>query len=70
MDDSRYRGRMRLLAVITDLASTARFLRHRGEPNEPPMRAPARDPPYWQSKMVRRHGQSEQSSQLRLFEEH
>ena len=61
---------MRLLAVITDLASAARFLRHRGEPTEPPSRAPARDPPYWQSKTVRRHGQSEQSSQLGLFEEH
>jgi hypothetical protein len=28
-------GRMRLLAVITDLTSAARFLRHRGEPTEP-----------------------------------
>ena len=27
--------RMRLLAVITDLASAARFLRHRGEPTDP-----------------------------------
>src|SRR5450432_3634341 len=63
-------GRMRLLAVITDLASAAGFLRHRGEPTEPPKRAPARAPPYWQSKIVRRHGQSEQSSQLGLFEEH
>jgi hypothetical protein len=38
---------MRLLAVITDLASAARFLRHRGEhrgePTESPKRAPARD---------------------------
>jgi hypothetical protein len=63
-------GRMRLLAVINDLASGARFLRHRGEPTEPPKRAPARDPPYWQSKIVRRHGQTEQSSQLGLFEDH
>jgi len=55
---------MHLLAVITDLASAARFPRHQGEPIEPPKRAPARDPPYWQSKSVRRHGQSEQSSQL------
>jgi hypothetical protein len=61
---------MRLLAVITDLASAACFLRHRGEPTEPPARAPARAPPYWQSKIVGRHGQSEQSSQLGLFEEH
>ena len=30
-------GRMRLLAVITDLASAARFLRHRGEPSEAPL---------------------------------
>jgi Putative transposase len=63
-------GRMRLLAVITDLASAARFLRRCGEPTEPPKPGPARDPPYWQSKIVRRHGQSEQSSQLGLFEEH
>jgi hypothetical protein len=68
----RCAGRMRLLAVITDRASAARFLRHRGEPSEPPTRAPApaRAPPYWQSKIVRRHGQTEQSSQLGLFEEH
>ena len=62
-------GRMRLLAVITDSASTARFLRHRGEPTEPPSRAPARAPPYWLSLMARRHGQSEPPSQLGLFEE-
>jgi len=61
---------MRLLAVITDLASAARLLRHRGEPTEPPTRAPARDPPYCKSQVVRRHGQPEHSSQLGLFEEH
>jgi hypothetical protein len=33
-------GRMRLLAVITDLAQVARFLHHRREPTEPPARAP------------------------------
>ena len=32
---SRCGGRMRLLAVITDLASAARFRRHRGEPTYP-----------------------------------
>ncbi|MEO6602991.1 MAG: hypothetical protein ABIQ16_24110 [Polyangiaceae bacterium] len=61
---------MRLFPVIADLASAARFLRHRGEPTEPPLRAPARAPSYWQSKIVRRHGQSEQPTQLGLFEEH
>jgi hypothetical protein len=61
---------MRLLAVITDLARAARLLRHRGEPTEPPSRAPARAPPYWQSKIVRRHSEHEQFSQLGLFEEH
>jgi hypothetical protein len=55
---------------VTALASAARFLDHRGDPTDSPARAPARDPPYWQSKIVRRHGQSEQSSQLGLFEEH
>jgi len=36
--DSAAVRRRRLLAVITDLASAARFLRHRGEPTEPPTR--------------------------------
>jgi hypothetical protein len=55
----------RLVAFVpADLASAARFLRQRGEPTEPPSRAPARAPPYWQSKIVRRHSEHEQSSQL------
>jgi hypothetical protein len=36
------------------LASAARFVRHKGEPTEPPSRAPARAPAYWQSNTVRR----------------
>ncbi|HEY5374827.1 MAG TPA: transposase, partial [Polyangiaceae bacterium] len=64
----RWGRRMRLLAVITDLAIAARLLRHRGEPTEPPTRAPARAPPFWQSKIVRRHGEHEQSAQLGLFD--
>jgi len=65
-------GRMRLLAVITDLSSAARFLRHRGEPTEPPTRAPARDPPYWRGLVVRRRqpAEHEHSAQRELFEEH
>lgn len=65
-------GRMRLLAVITDLSSAARFLHHRGEPTEPPTRAPARDPPYWRGPIVRRRqpAEPEPSAQRELFEEH
>jgi hypothetical protein len=61
---------MRLLAVITDLTSAARFLRHLGEPTEPPARAPARDPPYFKSHVVRRRQPAEPSPQRELFEEH
>jgi hypothetical protein len=62
-------GRMRLLALVTDPKNVARFLRHLGEPTEPPPRAPARDPPFWQSRVLRRR-HDEQSGQMELFEEH
>jgi hypothetical protein len=49
--------------------NVARFLRHVGEPTEPPPRAPARDPPFWHSRVLRqRHEES--SGQMGLFEEH
>ncbi|HEX5076892.1 MAG TPA: transposase [Gemmatimonadaceae bacterium] len=62
-------GRMRLLALVTDTKNVARFLRHIGEPTEPPPRAPARDPPFWQSRVLRRR-HYERSGQMGLFEEH
>jgi len=62
-------GRMRLLARVTELKNVARFLRHLGEPAEPPLRAPARDPPYWQSRVLRRR-HDDRSGQMALFEEH
>jgi hypothetical protein len=62
-------GRMRLLALITEPPEVARFLRHVGESTEPPSRAPARDPPYWQSRVLRRR-HDEPSAQRGLFEEH
>jgi hypothetical protein len=62
-------GRMRLLALITEPKNVARFLRHIGEPTDPPPRAPARDPPYWTSRVLRRR-HHEQSGQMGLFEEH
>ena len=62
-------GRMRLLALITDPPEVARFLRHHGELTEPPPRAPARAPPFWQSKILRRR-HLEPSGQREMFEEH
>jgi uncharacterized protein YbaR (Trm112 family) len=50
----RCEGRMRLLAVVTDAKSVARYLRGLGEPSEAPARTPARGPPYWQSRVLRR----------------
>ena len=63
-------GRMRLLALITEPQSVQRFLRYRGEPTEPPARAPPRDPPYFKTLVVRRRPASETSQQGELFEEH
>jgi len=60
---------MRLLALITEPKNVARFLRHFGEPTEPPPRAPVRDPPFWQSRVLRRR-HDERSEQIGLFEEH
>ncbi len=65
---ARCGGRMRLLALITDPPNVARFLRQIGEPTEPPSRAPARDPPYWQSRVLRRR-RDQRSRQMALFEE-
>lgn len=50
----RCEGRMRLLAMVTDPKGGARYLRTLGEPTEPPARTPARGPPYWQSRVLRR----------------
>ncbi|HEX2873560.1 MAG TPA: transposase [Polyangiaceae bacterium] len=63
-------GRLRLLAVITDLTEVARFLHHRREPTEPPARAPPRVPPYFKTLVVRRRQPTETSTQQQLFEEH
>jgi hypothetical protein len=47
-------GRMRLVAVIKDPESVARYLTGIGEPTELPARAPNRGPPYWKSIVLRR----------------
>jgi hypothetical protein len=46
-------GRMKLLAMITDGASVARYLTKLGEPTDVPGRSPSRGPPYWKSRVLR-----------------
>ncbi len=50
----RCEGRMKLLAMITDPASIARYLAAVGEATEVPRRSPNRGPPYWKSRVLRR----------------
>ncbi|CAN5923895.1 hypothetical protein BH11MYX4_BH11MYX4_40350 [soil metagenome] len=47
-------GRMRLLAMVTEPKSLTRNLRALGEPIDAPARAPARVPPFWKSRLLRR----------------
>lgn len=47
-------GRMRLVAVIKNPASIARYLAGIGEPTELPARSPNRGSPYWRSIVLRR----------------
>ena len=47
-------GRMRLLAMVTEPKSVTRYLRGLGEPTDAPARAPARGPPFWKSRVLRR----------------
>jgi hypothetical protein len=47
-------GRMKLLALVTEPTSVARYLRGIGEPTDVPKRTPARGPPYWASRVLRR----------------
>ncbi len=51
---SQCSGRMKLIALVTKPSSVARFLRRLGESTEPPTMAPARDPPYYRTRAVRR----------------
>jgi hypothetical protein len=45
---------MKLLAVVTDPGSVARYLETIGEPSDTPARSPSRGPPYWKSTVLRR----------------
>jgi hypothetical protein len=51
---SRCGGHMKLKAILTGSESTQRLLRSMGEPTDPPRRAPARDPPTYKSRVLRR----------------
>jgi hypothetical protein len=45
---------MRLLAVIKEPVSIARYLAAMGEASKVPRRSPGRGPPYWKSQVLRR----------------
>ena len=45
---------LRPLLSVVEAHNIERLLSYLGEPLEPPKRAPARDPPYFQSKVLRR----------------
>jgi hypothetical protein len=47
-------GRFKLRALVIEAHNIERLLRYLGEPLEPPKRSPARDPPYFKSKVLRR----------------
>ena len=47
-------GRMKLLSVVKNPVSIARYLTAVGEPPEVPRRSPGRGPPYWKSRVLRR----------------
>jgi hypothetical protein len=47
-------GRMKLLAMVKDPASIARYLAAVGEATEVPRRSENRGPPYWKSRVFRR----------------
>jgi hypothetical protein len=47
-------ARMKLRALVIAAASIQRLLRHLGEPVDPPVLAPARGPPFFKTRAVRR----------------
>ena len=45
---------MKIIALVRAPQSIARYLRHLGLPTEEPSMAPARGPPFWRSRVLRR----------------
>jgi hypothetical protein len=54
LGNCRCGGKMKLRALVTRPQSVRRILQHLGEPTDPPARAPARSPPFFQSGPLRR----------------
>jgi len=50
----RCQGKLKLKALVIEVHNIERLLRHLGESLQPPKRSPARDPPYFKSKVLRR----------------
>jgi hypothetical protein len=48
------KGKMKLIAMVTDPKSVTRYLATIGELLEVPDRSPSRGPPYWKSTVLRR----------------
>ncbi|WP_437905941.1 transposase zinc-binding domain-containing protein [Sorangium sp. So ce327] len=48
------KGRMKLVAMVTESRNIVRFLSALGEPTDVPARSPYREPPYWKSTVLRR----------------
>jgi hypothetical protein len=61
-------GRMKLRALVITAAGIRRYLRWLGEPTEPPTLAPARDPPFFKSRAIRRR--LGEPAQAELFDAH
>ena len=54
LECKKCQGRMKLMAIVTDPGSVARYLEKIGEPTDIPARSPSRGPPYWKSTVLRR----------------
>jgi hypothetical protein len=53
---------MSVVALVTERENIARYLRHsHGEPVDPPPLSPARGPPYYQSRVLRRRPSTQQT---------
>ncbi len=61
-------GRMKLRALVVTAAGIRRYLRWLGEPSEPPTLAPARGPPFFSSRVIRRR--LGEPVQAELFDAH
>jgi hypothetical protein len=60
-------SRMKLRKLILQPESIRRLLRFLAEPTEPPARAPARDPPFFKSRVLRRRSHEHSMPQQQMF---